>query len=225
LKKLFLFFISLILIHTAFTQVRFSLATGISLLRNFSPEQRFWSIGQGVQANLHITKTETAYAWLNFHKAAKFQNSFLATAKSPATSPAQLEYRVAGQWKFRQFSLGWKHYFKGSFDNEDNVSLYGAAGFGLLFAKAQNTLASPLDTTLYSTGEAPVIGNGAFKRLTLDLAMGAEYPLSGNIFLFGDLRTSLHTSDYPSPLFHDPTNIPLPLVLNAGIRILFGYGD
>jgi hypothetical protein len=202
-----------------------SFATGVSVLRNFSPEQKFWGFGQSIQSNLHVTKTETAYAWLSYHTAGKFYNSFLASAKSTATSPAQLNYTVQGQWKFRQFSLGWKHYFKGSFDNEDNLSLYGAAGFGLLFAKAQNTLVSPVDTTLYSTGEAPVIGNGAFKRLTLDLAMGAEYPLSGNIFLYGDLRTSLHTSDYPSPLFHYQGNIPLPLVLNAGIRILFGYGD
>jgi hypothetical protein len=225
LKKLFLFFISLLLLHTAFTQARLSVATGISLLRNFSPEQKFWGFGQSIQANAHVNKTETAYAWLTYHTAGKFYNAFLATAKSPSTSPSQLQYTVQGQWKFRQFSLGWKHYFKGAFDNEDNLSLYGAAGFGLVFAKAQNVLLSPLDTSLYSTGEAPAIGNGAFKRLTLDLALGAEYPLTGNFYLYGDLRTSLPTSDYPSPFFHDPNNIPLPLVLNAGIRILFGFPE
>src|SRR5690348_9243665 len=107
LKKLLLLFAGLILIHTAFAQVRFSFATDVSLLRNFSPRQKFWGFGQGVQTNFHFSKRETLYAWVNYHTAGKFSNPFIATAKSTATSTSEINYTVTGKWKFRQVSLGW----------------------------------------------------------------------------------------------------------------------
>lgn len=219
-----LLFAGLMLIHTTFAQVRFSFATDASLLRNFSPRQKFWGFGQGVQTDFHFTKTETLYAWVNYHTAGKFSNQFVATAKSPATSPSAINYTVTGKWKFRQVSLGWKHYFKGAFNEEESWNLYGLAGLGLLFASAQNTLSSPLDTSLYSPS-GPAIGQDGFKRLTADLGIGAEYPLSAGFFIYSDLRTSLPASNYPSPFFHDQKHVPLPLMLAAGIRILFGYDD
>jgi hypothetical protein len=103
--------------------------------------------------------------------------------------------------------------------------MYGAAGFGLLFSKAENNLASPLNTALYTAAPEPVLGSGEFKRLTADFSLGLEYPLAPGIFLYSDLRTSIPTSDYPSPFFHNQKNVPLPLSLNAGIRILFGSDD
>ena len=225
LKKLFLFFVGLFLIHASFAQIRFSFSTGASLLRNFSPQQKFWAFGQGVQADFHVSKKETVYALANYHTVGKFTNTFTATAKASSTSPEQIKYAVTGKWKFRQVSLGWKHYLKGFFDEEADWNLYGAAGFGLLFASAENYLATPLDTMLYSPVEAPALGKDGFKRLTLDIAIGMEYPLGPGFFAYGDLSTSLPASDYPSPLFHNQNHVPRPLMLSAGIRILFGYGE
>ena len=221
MKKLTFFLTSVLFTQTAFTQVAFSVATDVSLLRNFSPQQKFWSFGQGVEGNFHFSKKNTAYAWVNYHTKGSFQNNFIAIAKSPSTSPAQTPYTVKGKWQFRQVSLGWKHYFRGAFDAEEGFNLYGTAGFGLLFSKIENSIISLPDTSLYNLSPTPVTGSDEFKRLTLDLAAGVELPLGPGIFLYTDIRTSVPTSDYPSPLFHNQKHIPLPVMLNAGMRILF----
>lgn len=205
----------------AFTQIRFSIATDVSVLRNFSPQQKFWAFGQTVQGNFHFSQKESAYAWITYYGVGRFTNSFTAPAKSPATMPATMNYNVTGRWRYRQVSLGWKHYFKGSFDEEINWNIYGIAGFGLLFVKAENIMTSPVDTSLYALAPIPAIGINNFKRLTIDLGMGTEYPLGGDVFLYGDVRTSLPASDYPSTFFHNKKNIPFSVTVNAGIRILF----
>ena len=81
------------------------------------------------------------------------------------------------------------------------------------------------DTSVYQLTPTPVAGNDEFKRLTLDLAAGIEYPFAYGFFLYGDIRTSLPASSYPSPYFHDRKQVPLPVTLNAGIRILFGFEE
>jgi len=225
LKKLIFYFTSLLFFNTAFTQARFSIATDASLLRNFSPQQKFWSFGQGVEGDFHFSKKNTAYAWINYHTQGNFTNMFIAVAKTPATTPAQVSYNVTGKWQFRQVSLGWKHYFKGSFDAEQDFNLYGAAGFGLLFSKVSNIINSMPDTSVYQLAPTPVAGNDEFKRLTLDLAAGAEFPVAPGIFLYSDIRTSLPSSNYPSPFFHNQSRVPFPVMLNAGIRILFGFEE
>ena len=201
LKKLLFFFIGLTSTSTAFPQVQFSIATGASLLRNFSPHQKFWGFGQEVEGDFHFSKKNTAYAWINYHTQGSFTNSFMATAKSPATMPQQMPYPVKGKWKFRQVSLGWKHYFKGAFNAETDLNLYGAAGFGLLFAKVQNMVTALPDAALYELAPTPVIGSDEFKRLTFDFAAGAEYPLTVGIFFFADVRTSLPASDFPLHIY------------------------
>ncbi len=221
MKKLTFFFTGFLFASTAFTQVAFSVATDASLLRNFSPQQKFWSFGQGVEGDFHFSKKNTAYAWINYHTKGSFHNNFMATAKSPSTSPTQTSYTMTGKWQFRQVSLGWKRYFRGAFDAEEGFNLYGAAGFGLLFSKIQNAIVSLPDTSLYELPPTPVTGSGEFKRLTLDLAAGVEFPVGPGIFLYSDIRTSVPTSDYPSPLFHNNEHIPLPVMLNLGMRILF----
>jgi hypothetical protein len=202
-------------------QVKFSLATDVSLLRNFSPKQKFWAFGQSVQTNFHFNKKETAYAWLVYHNAGKFKNDFSANAKSLSTTPSSINYKVQGKWRFREFSLGWKHYFKGSFDAETGWSFYSIAGFGLLFAEVENTTKQNIDTVLYDITTTPKIGIAQFKRLTIDLGIGGEIPLGGNFFIYGDVRTYIPGSDYPSPYLHSNKNVPLPLTANLGLRILF----
>jgi opacity protein-like surface antigen len=224
-KRIIVIGLAIFVCQAAFAQVRFSIATDISLLRNFSPHQKFWAFGQGVESDFHFSKKNSGYAWLNYHTQGAFTNRFTATADSSFTVPQKLSYNLKGKWRFRQVSLGLKHYFKGGFDVENDWNIYGAIGFGLMFTRVENELLTPVDTSLYTLSPAPVIGTDDFKRLTLDLGMGAEYPLAAGIFLYGDVRTTLPASDYPSPLLHDTRRVPLPLSANAGIRILFSFGE
>lgn len=202
-------------------QIRFSMAQDISLMRNFSPKQKFWALGATLQANFHFNKKQTAYAWLNYYTPGKFRNDFIATAKSQAIIPSSIRYRASASWRNNEVSFGWKHYFRGSYDAEEGWNLYTLAGFGLMFTKVENIFSPAVDTSRYNI---PVwSGTSKFYRLTLDLGAGVEFPIGGNFFLYGDLRTWIPTSDYPSPYLHNNKNVPLPFMASGGMRILFGY--
>lgn len=221
MKKILLLFILILNLTIAFSQVQFSLATDASVLYNFSNQQRFLVFGQTVQANFHFTKKQSAYAWVSYYSPGHFKNTFIASAKSPLTNPSSINYTVEGRWRYRQISLGWKHYFKGSYDEENKWNLFGLAGFGLLFSNAENTLQNPVDTSKYIMQSMPAIGSYQFKRLTLDLGIGIEYPIGSTIYLYGDIRTWVPASSYPSEAFHNKRNVPLPLMANGGLRVLF----
>lgn len=202
-------------------QVRFSIAPDISVMRNFSPDQKFWALGETVQGDFHFTKKETLYAWITFYTPGKFSNRFLATAKSQTTTPASIPFTASAKWRNNEVSVGWKHYFKGSFDAETGYSIYGTGGFGLMFTKVENSFAPVIDTVLYTTPTKA--GNSEFYRLTIDLGAGVEFPLGANFFVYGDVRTWVPTSSYPSPYLHNTRNVPLPFMIGGGLRILFGY--
>jgi len=219
LKNLFVAFLMLGCICSN-AQINFGFATDISLMRNFSPDQQFWAVGQTVQLNFHFDQKQTAYALINYYTPAKFKNNFTATAKLPTTVPSVVPFSASAKWNIGQVSVGWKHYFKGGFDAETGYNIYGIAGFGLMITKAENILTPAIDTSIYAT--PTLAGNDKFYRLTLDLGTGVEFPLGGIFFLYGDLRTWLPTSDYPSPYLHSNKNVPLPLILSAGMRILIG---
>lgn len=221
LKKLYLSFLIVFGSAAAFAQGGFfSLSNDFSVLRNFSPNQQFWSVGHTVQANFHLSDKYGPYAWISYYSPGRFENDFTARAKQPSTTPQTIGYRVGAKWNFRGVSVGWKQYFRGGFTNDSTWSLYGLAGFGLQFTRVQNSFIPDVDTTLYLV-QPPIAGNDGFKRLTLDLGAGVEYPLGGDIYLYGDLRTWIPTSGYPSPYLHDTRRVPLPLILAAGVRILF----
>ncbi|MGZ3851985.1 MAG: hypothetical protein ACXVBX_04285 [Flavisolibacter sp.] len=200
-------------------QMRFSFATDLSFMRNFSPHQQFWAVGETVQSNMHFTPRQSAYAWISYYTPAKYSNDFTASAKSPTTLPATIPFSASAQWKTGQVSLGWKHYFKGSYDAESGYNIYSIAGFGLMFTKVNNVFSTPVDTSLYNS--PTIAGTGKFYRLTVDLGLGAEYPISGNFYLYGDLRTWIPTSDYPSPYLHSNKDVPLPFFICVGLRIPF----
>jgi hypothetical protein len=202
-------------------QIRFSVAPDLSLMRNFSPKQKFWALGQTLQFDFHFTKKETGYAWISYYTPGKFKNNFLASAKSAGTTPAVILFKASAKWRNNEVSLGWKHYFKGSFDAETGWSLYSTAGFGLMFTKVENVFTPAIDTSRYNTATLP--GNSSFYRLTLDLGSGVEVPIGADFFLYSDIRTWIPTSHYPSPYLHSNKNVPLPFMLSGGIRILFGY--
>jgi hypothetical protein len=219
LKKFIVVFLLLISI-SVHSQTRLSVAPNLSVMRNFSPQQKFWSLGETVQFDFHFNKKQSAYAWITYFTAGKFKNNFTATAKSVNTLPAVVPFKASAKWRSNEVSLGWKHYFKGSFDTETGYNIYGIAGFGLMFAKVENVFSPVIDTSNYST--PTLAGNSEFSRLTIDLGAGIEFPIGGNFFLYGDLRTWIPTSDYPSPYLHNNKNVPLPFIVGGGMRILFG---
>jgi hypothetical protein len=202
-------------------QTAFSVGTGLSGLRNFSPQQKFWAAGQTVNVNLHFAPKEGAYASIDYYTEGKFKNTFIATANSPLTSPQTKAYIATGRLTYRQLSLGWKHYFKGSYNAGKDFTIYGIAGFGYLFTKVRNSNSIAIDATQYLV--RPAAGAGKLDRLTFDLGFGAELPLGGNFFAFADGRTWLPASGTESPYLHYQRNVPLPVIVSAGLRLLFDF--
>jgi len=220
-KVLLALSLNLILNLTLSAQPEFSIGTGVAGLRNFSPKQKFWAFGHTVQANVHFSPKETVYAWLDYYTEGKYKNNFTATTKPPFSQPFQIPFTATGRLTYRHISLGWKHYFRGSYSEERNFSVYGKAGFGFLFAKVRNQIAPAIDTSRYFVPVQPT-ASSKFRRLTFDLAIGAEQPLGGSFFVFVDARTWLPASSTPSPYLHEQKNVPLPVMASAGLRILFG---
>src|SRR6476660_2674696 len=93
-KRIIVIGLAICVSQAVFAQVRFSIATDISLLRNFSPRQKFWAFGQGVESDFHFSKKNSGYAWLNYHTQSAFTNRFNATADSSFTVPQTPGYNV-----------------------------------------------------------------------------------------------------------------------------------
>ncbi len=197
---------------------KFSLATDLGLQRSFKKEQQFWSFGHTVQGQFHVDRKDAAYLWISYYMQGKFNNQLTANAKSANTTPQQVNYTNNAAMSFKQFSVGWKKYFKGSFDN-DKWNLYGYAGFGLVFGNVTNIHSVPIDTGLY---KVPVrSGSARFKRLTADLGLGYELHLGAAIYFYNEARVWIPTSDYPSKYIFVNSHAPLVGMFNAGIRVLF----
>ena len=205
----------------AFSQTRVSISTDLSLLRSFKKEQRFWAGGQSVVADWQFTPNAGVYASVCYYMLGNFKNTLVATAKSPATTPQQFSFSNSAQVRFKQISIGGKHYFKGTGDAEYGWSIYGKAGFGLLYGNAVNTYSSAIDTSLYNAPQRPVSGKGHFKRLTLDLGLGWEVPLGADAFFYTEGKVWIPTTEYPSEYLLVNNNAPLAGTLSAGVRILF----
>jgi hypothetical protein len=201
-------------------QDAFSIASDLSVLRNLNPKQKFTAIGQTIKVNFHIGPKDAAYAWLSYYGNGNFRFNEIASAKSPFTTPQQINLSVRSTFKYNQYSLGWKRYFKGNYEQEGRVNIYGYGGFGILFGKIENKYSQPVDTSLYTT-KAPLQGQGKFTRLTLDAGLGSEYAIAPFLFIYTELRTWLPASDYPSEYLRDNKSVPSVIALNIGARILF----
>lgn len=196
-----------------------SIATDVSILRSLSPGQTFWSFGQTVQGIFHIKPQGSFYAQVGYYTNGKSKNPLSATAKELTTTPQRLGYTAYSSVRMRHISLGWQHYFVGTYNNEESWNLYGTAGFGLLAGRAENRYDKVIDTALYEVPQKALSGSAQFKRLTLDLSLGAEIMLGGGIYLYTDVRTWIPASDYPSPYLYN-NNVPRTLMVNGGLRIL-----
>lgn len=198
----------------------FSIATDATILRSLNQQQHFFAIGQTVTGNIHFTKKESLYAWITYYTKGKFKNSATAVANNSATNPQTINYTVHSRLRYRQLSIGWKHYFRGSYNEEMNWNLYGLAGFGLLLGNAENTYNTFIDTLQYDVPLKPYPGTGSFKRLTVDIGIGNEIPLGTSIYLYTELRSWLPASNYPSAYLVNNNKVPLSLMLCGGLRVL-----
>jgi hypothetical protein len=205
----------------AFSQVRVSVATDLTAQRSFKEDQRFWALGQNIVVDWHFSSKGTAYGLISYYSVGKFRNSLIATAKSPTTSPQEISFTNSAEVRFHQISLGWKQYLVGRFDAETKWNLYTITGFGLMFGKAKNSFSTVVDTSLYNPPEYPISGSGHFKRLTFDVGLGWEIPVSAAAFVYSEGKLWIPTTDYPSKYLLVNDNAPLVAVLSVGLRILF----
>jgi len=202
-------------------QPKVSIVTGLSVLRNFSPQQKFWALGQTIRSDFHFSLREAAYASIDYYIEGRYKNKFTAVADSVNTTPQRLNYTATGGLTFRQISLGMKHYFIGGYTSEKKFNIYGVAGFGFLFAKVQNSFSIPVNDSLYKNEMKQ--GAGTIKKLTFDLGIGGEVPIAGSFFAFADARTWLPASSNTSPFLHNQRNVPLPVTASIGLRLLFDF--
>lgn len=197
----------------------FSIATDLGLQRSFKKEQQYFAGGHTTHVLFHFTPRGAIYAWIGYFTVGKFRNDLVATAKSPATIPQQVDYRNNAAMRFKHFSIGWKHYLKGRFDANDGWNLYTYGGFGLLLGRVINTHSVSIDTSSY---DAPVLaGKANFKRLTLDCGLGYEIPIGAMVYFYSDGRLWIPTTDYPSKHIFVNDNAPVVAMINFGLRILF----
>jgi hypothetical protein len=216
-----LFLLLLFISHYLLAQVKFSLATDISLLHNFDGTQKFTVIGQSLVPQWHFDKKNTVYAWFTYHANAKYTNTLIATAKSPVTQPQTFSFTSESGMRLRQLSIGLKRYLIGSFEKLENFSLYGGAGFGLITGTASNNFSTFIDTALYTIQNNSVHGTGDFKRLTFDITAGIDFPVSYELFVYTEIRMHIPTTDYPSSYLLKSSNAPFLGGINLGIRVLF----
>ncbi|MBA2500499.1 MAG: hypothetical protein H0V30_12290 [Chitinophagaceae bacterium] len=204
-----------------YSQQRFSISTDASVLRSYQSSQKFWAFGQTVTANFHIYPSHAVYIFVSYYSPGKFVNQVKAVARQPATQPQQLDINNRVEINYKTISVGYKRYLKGNAYAEDNWNLYGYAGFGLIMANAQNNFQINIDTSLYEPPLRPTNNEGRFQRLTLDVALGGELPIKGDLFLYLEGRSWVLTSQYPTPLLLENKNAPMLFAFNFGLRILF----
>jgi len=201
-------------------QAAFSVGTDLSLLHDFTKDQQFTSFGQTVQLNFHFSKKESLYTWISYYTNGKYKNDLIALPRFLSTTPPSVAYSSSSQIGYRQISVGWKHYFKESFEAEAAHAIYGLAGFGIMFGRVENSFNKIIDTAKYRVAQLP--GSGKFTRLTFDIGLGVDVPIGTGFYFYGELRTWLPASDFPSRYLYNNDG-PRVLLINGGLRLLFDY--
>ena len=220
-KSKSLLFLSLVLCSAVNAQVKFSIATDLSVLHNFGRQQPFTVAGQTIHTEWHAEEKNTFYAWFTYHRNGSYSKSLTATAKVITTQPQTISFSNNAEMRLRQLSLGIKKYLVGSYKKTERFNLYGAAGFGLIMGKASNNFSVPVDTLRYTVQNNVISGSGNFKRLSFDLTAGWEMPVAYEIFVFSEMRIHIPTTDYPNNYLLKNTGAPFLGSINFGMRILF----
>jgi len=202
-------------------QARFSLASDVSLLRNFDGQQKFTAVGQTIIPQWHFDKKNTLYLWFSYHSNGKYRSTLTATAKSPSTIPQSFNFTNNSEMRLRQFSAGLKRYFIGDYEKSSDFNLYGMAGFGLIFGNASNNFSTAVDTALNTVQNGVVQGSGDFKRLTFDITGGAEFPVAFEIYIYTEIRLYIPTTSYPNNYLLKNSSAPFVGTINLGLRIPF----
>ncbi|RZL98076.1 MAG: hypothetical protein EOO88_61395, partial [Pedobacter sp.] len=159
----------------------FSLTSELSIVRSFKEKQQFWGIGPAIKFLSHINPKESFYASFGYYSPERVENRVIAAAKSNATVPSYLLFENTSTISLHQISLGYHRYLKGSCMEESKWNIYGFAGFGIILGKVNNTQSVVVDTSRYTT---PVLeGRSGFKRLTVDVGLGTEVNLGGQLYL------------------------------------------
>jgi len=222
LKKIILISPGLLLFFTIACmaqRIPFSISTDLDLQHSFKKGQRYWAVGQTVQGLFSFSQKNGMYIWLSYYSNGTFRNDLYAEAKEPSTTPQFINFTNQAQMRYKHVSVGWKTFLKGSCNNEDSWNLYGFAGLGLMLGRIENKFSAIIDTADYSV---PVNrGKANFKRLTLDLGLGWEVLLGGNVYFYNEARAEIPTTDYPSPYLFVNKNAPFMASVNFGIRIVF----
>lgn len=220
LKRFTILLLLAVILASANAQnMRFSVATDLGGQRSFKKGQQFWALGHTVHALFNLTPKDGIYVWFAYYTNGKFTNELTANAKSPLTTPQQINYTNRASMRFKHFSAGWRKYLKGNCEIEKGWNLYTTAGFGLLPGRIINAHSVSIDTSLYNV---PVReGKANFKRLTADLGLGWEKPVGADFFLYAEGRVWIPASDYPSKYIFVNDNAPLAAMMNVGLRILF----
>jgi hypothetical protein len=213
--------LSLVSFNPLNAQVKFSLATDVSILRNFDGKQSFTVVGQTIHGQWHWDEGNTLYTWFTYHSNGKYKSDLVASARSILTQPQAISFTNNSEMRLRQFSIGFKRYLLGSYNKLEKFNLYGAAGFGVIIGTASNNFSFPVDTLLYTVRNNVINGSGDFKRLSFDLSAGWEMPLAYEIFVFSEARVHIPTTDYPNNYLLKNSNAPFLGSINLGIRILF----
>ena len=82
----------------------------------------------------HLDEKNTVYAWLNFHMKGKYENTLIATAKSPTTQPQTISFSDQSEMKLKQISLGFKRYLPGDKRLTHTIPLAPVIGAYLIIA-------------------------------------------------------------------------------------------
>jgi hypothetical protein len=203
-----------------YAQQAVSVGTNLSLLRNFTKQQNFTTIGQTVEVDLHMTSQWSLYSLVSYHVKGKYDNTLLATKRDPLSSAQDFDFTNISRLGYNQFSIGLKHYLQGAYNSEGLLNLYGTAGLGLLTGRLENRFSQSIDTAVYLIPTQAVEGDHKFRRLTLDIALGAEVDVASSFYIYGEVKTWLKASTNPSPYLYN-NKTPEVLLLNVGVRILF----
>jgi hypothetical protein len=218
-KKITSIILAVIICNVVIAQVGFSVNSDVGVARSFKQGQRYFSFGQTVNVGIHITEKNGAYFGFSYYSNGRFTNKLVADAKQPGTIPQTISYDNNAKLGVRNFSIGYQHYFKGNALAEEKWNLYGKAGFGLLSGTVSNAHNVIIDTAAYNL---PVLqGEAKFKRINVDLAIGFEKYLSGDLYFYSEARMFIPTTDYPSKYLFVNDDSPLTGSIAAGIRILF----